>query len=1481
MWKKIILGIGSFVLFVYFVQVTDILAKMLPSSNDQYTYYQEIDVSDLSLENNRTTILSTDGSLYTFGYNSYNQLLSNESGAIPNEVVENVPLNENEFIVDIATGLFHSGILTSDGNLYMWGYNTYGQLGDGTETSSNQLINITNNFDLAENEMIVSISLGRFHSAALTNLGSVYTWGTNIGGALGNDSSDSSSLPVNITDNFILNENEMIDSIQISRYYSGVTTNQGRVFMWGYNSAGQVGDGTTTSVYLPLDITSNFNLSNDETISDLVLGFDHAGVITSENRILLWGANTTGALGDGTNKAKSLPVDITSNLDLYYGEEIVDFDLGNGFTLVVTNYGHVFSFGSNESGQLGDGSIVNSLSPIEITDQFLLDQGEKIVSIEAGYSHVVAVTNMSKIWSWGYNEYGQVGVDSAENQVNPQNISEIFESISIAENQSYLEQSNILSMDMDSKTAYILDSFTVSIFPQVEINHIESVTISGIVYDSSMFTNIDGRIDVTIENTWSLGNTINFTLDAITLDTDVNLVLSGDLHTSTTLIEDTSSPVLIFEYDQALYVEKGLGDDTYLPAVFAIDDFTSNPEVNISQDIDWDTIGTYTVDYISSDSSGNEIQVTKVVNVIPDVLSDGDIYDGMQFFGLEEETYVDDTNISDQYIRFDGSDFSSISEYDVSNFTTVHNQLEYVYYVGYRLVYMDKDLFYFNSNGPSFDIIETQVIEAGTSDVDWTTLMLNVSDLQGDNYSLNEVSDTVTYDLPGTYTVQVQAIDTLNNENNLMFQVIVEDTIAPNYIIENQVIEAGTSDIDWTNYVSSITDNAQGDFLITEVSDLIIYDTLGTYNVTVSVQDESLNTLNKTIQVQVIDTSSPSFDIQENRTIEAGDTSIDFTSYMINIEDNASGHIQLSETLNLVDYNTPGTYDVTVEATDESNNSYSMTFSIIVVDTSAPSFTVPQSLTIEAGSEALDFTSYISNVEDNSDGTLSEIETSNTVDYRLPGTYSVTLRVSDESGNQSQETIQIIIEDTSAPSFSVSDTSIEAGLSGIDWTTYAVNITDNSNTEVTVSLVEDTVIYNQVGSYTVTLQVSDASQNVATKTMTVYVVDTTAPLVTVEDIFIEAGLYESLHFDSLLYIASITDNSDSEFTIEEIYNQVDFDHVGTYTVKLEVSDEYGNTSSVDLNIVIIDTTPPDFLIEDEMILEASQENTFDWTSLIKDITDNADAEVTDFTVIDEVDYNTPGTYTISLEVTDNAGNTSQKDLDVIIVDTVAPSFTLDQENLEAGSVDSLESVITIIENTDGLITYEENGIIDYDMPGNYILSITLTDESGNSKTLIVSIDILDTSAPEVTLNPSIDTLYQGQVYLEYGVSVSDVSTYTVETIGSVDTSILGTTIITYIVTDAYGNYSISKRVVTVLEQKSSPNFELEEGLTTLEIGQEYIEAGCQVQYQGTSLPCSVQVSTLDITTSGTYTITYEVVIDDVSYTYKRYIFVVSNESEEE
>ena len=332
-----------------------------------------------------------------------------------------VTLSLDEDIEEIILGGSHSALLTSSGRLFMWGWNSNGQLGDGSTTNRLSPVEITDRFSLRESERLTQVSLGGAHSAALTSEGRVFVWGWNGHGQIGDNTTLQRPLPTDITAQFLLSPSERITNVVMGGQFSTALSSAGRVFTWGDNRSGQLGDQTFTSRARPTDITPQFNLGSSDAIVMLAMGSAHAGALSQQGRVFMWGAGDQGRLGDGINVDRNVnaPINITAQFNLSSTEQLESLVLGGSHTGAITSLGRVFMWGWNGHGQLGDGTLTSRRSPQDITHQFDLHSHETVQGLRLGGQHSAALTSEGQFMIWGDRAQGKLGQTSLSDQTTP------------------------------------------------------------------------------------------------------------------------------------------------------------------------------------------------------------------------------------------------------------------------------------------------------------------------------------------------------------------------------------------------------------------------------------------------------------------------------------------------------------------------------------------------------------------------------------------------------------------------------------------------------------------------------------------------------------------------------------------------------------------------------------------------------------------------------------------------------------------------------------------------------------------------------------------------------------------------------------------------------------------------------------------------------------------------------------------------------
>ncbi|MGJ8591030.1 MAG: T9SS type A sorting domain-containing protein [Aquaticitalea sp.] len=241
-----------------------------------------------------TIALHSNGSLWAWGSNTYGLGNGTTFSDVPTQIG-----SVTDWLY-ISAGEYNNLAIKSDGSLWGWGYNWFGHLGDGTNTDKSTPIRIGTDTDWKW------VSAGYRHTVAIKNDGTLWTWGSNISGALGNGGTNNSFVPINIE---TLNDNTTWKMAVAGHIFTLAIKLDGTLWGWGANSAGQLGDGTEEQRSIPIKIGIDTNWNT------IVVGYQHTVALKTDGTLWAWGANIFGQLGDGTNEDVSIPSQIGSDTD--------------------------------------------------------------------------------------------------------------------------------------------------------------------------------------------------------------------------------------------------------------------------------------------------------------------------------------------------------------------------------------------------------------------------------------------------------------------------------------------------------------------------------------------------------------------------------------------------------------------------------------------------------------------------------------------------------------------------------------------------------------------------------------------------------------------------------------------------------------------------------------------------------------------------------------------------------------------------------------------------------------------------------------------------------------------------------------------------------------------------------------------------------------------------------------------------------------
>jgi alpha-tubulin suppressor-like RCC1 family protein len=267
--------------------------------------------------------------------------------------------------------------------VWAWGNNAWGQVGQGAadfdaHLRPEQITGLTG---------VTAIAAGRVHSLALRSDGTVWGWGYNASGAVGDGTTDERDAPVQADD--------LTDVVAIAagEYFSLALKSDGSVWAWGMNDHGQLGRGDSDFDPHPTPLA----VAGLPEIVAVSAGHAHALALDADGGVWAWGENVSGQLGDGSFDDRTAPVPVVA-LD-----DVLSISAGGRFSLALASDGTAWAWGNNDWGQLGDGSTTGREAPAPV--QGLTD----LVGVSAGDIHALALRADGTAWSWGANYNSQLG----------------------------------------------------------------------------------------------------------------------------------------------------------------------------------------------------------------------------------------------------------------------------------------------------------------------------------------------------------------------------------------------------------------------------------------------------------------------------------------------------------------------------------------------------------------------------------------------------------------------------------------------------------------------------------------------------------------------------------------------------------------------------------------------------------------------------------------------------------------------------------------------------------------------------------------------------------------------------------------------------------------------------------------------------------------------------------------------------------------
>ena len=369
--------------------------------------------SQIRLGYNYSAAIGSDGNLYTWGGNDDGQLgngtTTNQNRPAQIDKPQGAP--EGFTWKQVILGGWHSAAIGSDGNLYTWGDDGSGQLGDGTNTNQKTPTLVNKPQGTPEGFTWKQVSLGGFHSAAIGSDGNLYTWGYNKYGQLGNGTTTNQNRPAQIDKPQGAPEGFTWKQVILGGWHSAAIGSDGNLYTWGRNDDGQLGNGTTTNQNRPAQIDKPQGTPEGFTWKLASLGEHHSAAIGSDGNLYTWGNNQYGQLGNGTTTNQNTPILVNKPQGAPEGFTWTQASLGDGDSAAFGSDGNLYVWGWNKYAELGDDTTTDRYTPTLVGKPQGAPDGFTWTQASLGWYHSAAIGSDGQLYTWGSNSNGQLGRD--------------------------------------------------------------------------------------------------------------------------------------------------------------------------------------------------------------------------------------------------------------------------------------------------------------------------------------------------------------------------------------------------------------------------------------------------------------------------------------------------------------------------------------------------------------------------------------------------------------------------------------------------------------------------------------------------------------------------------------------------------------------------------------------------------------------------------------------------------------------------------------------------------------------------------------------------------------------------------------------------------------------------------------------------------------------------------------------------------------
>jgi alpha-tubulin suppressor-like RCC1 family protein len=288
----------------------------------------------------------------------------------------------------------HTAAIKTDGTLWLWGFNIFGFIGDNSRINRSSPVQT-----VSGGTNWYQVSAGISHIAAIKTDGTLWMWGCNSGGRLSTNNIIDRSSPVQT-----VSGGTNWKQVSVGETHTAAIKTDGTLWLWGDGSTGRLGTNNQISRSSPVQ-----TVSGGTNWKQVELALNHSAAIKTDGTLWMWGCNGDGKLGRNNRINRSSPVQTVSG-----GTNWKQVSAGSNETAAIKTDGTLWVWGCNGSGELGNNSIISRSSPVQT-----VSGGTNWKQVSAGGCYTGAIKTDGTLWLWGSGSFGDLGDNSRINRSSP------------------------------------------------------------------------------------------------------------------------------------------------------------------------------------------------------------------------------------------------------------------------------------------------------------------------------------------------------------------------------------------------------------------------------------------------------------------------------------------------------------------------------------------------------------------------------------------------------------------------------------------------------------------------------------------------------------------------------------------------------------------------------------------------------------------------------------------------------------------------------------------------------------------------------------------------------------------------------------------------------------------------------------------------------------------------------------------------------